>query len=115
MAEGKQKVKRRQYTEEFQREAVRLADSVGLTAAADPLGVPRLTVANWARQRRKVGYLPPGGTAKAVAAAASAAALKRPAAELESKIGRLRRELASLKLDNEIFRKAAAYFARESR
>lgn len=40
MAEGKEKVVRRQYTEEFQLEAVRLADSVGLNAAADRLGEP---------------------------------------------------------------------------
>ena len=36
MAEGK-KVERRQYTEEFELEAVRLADSVGINAAADLL------------------------------------------------------------------------------
>ena len=114
MAESKGKVERRQYTDEFQMEAVRLADSVGLNAAADRLGVPRATVGNWARRRRKVGYRA-GGTATAVATPAGTAALKRPAAELESELGRLRRELASLKLDNEILRKAAAYFARESR
>jgi hypothetical protein len=40
MAESKQKVERRQYTDEFQLEAVRLADSVGLNAAADRLDAP---------------------------------------------------------------------------
>ena len=34
MAESKRKVERRQYTDEFQLEAVRLADSVGFNAAA---------------------------------------------------------------------------------
>ena len=114
MAENKGKVERRQYTDEFQLEAVRLADSVGLNAAADRLGVPRATVGNWARRRRKVGH-PPDGTATAATALPGASTLKRPAAELESEIARLRRDLASLKLDNEILRKAAAYFARESR
>ena len=114
MAESKGKVERRHYTDEFQLEAVRLADSVSLNAAADRLGVPRATVGNWARRRRKVGY-PAAGTATAVAAPPGTAALKRPAAELENEITRLRRDLASLKLDNEILRKAAAYFARESR
>ena len=114
MAQSKGKVERRQYTDEFQLEAVRLADSVGLNAAADRLGVPRATVGNWARRRRKVGQLP-GGSAAAVVALLGAGTLRRPAAELESEIARLRRELASLKLDNEILRKAAAYFARESR
>ena len=114
MAESKRKVERRQYTEEFQLEAVRLADSVGLNAAADRLGVPRATVGNWARRRRKVAQ-PLNRTAKTAAAPSGAGALKRPAAEVEADNARLRRELASLKLDNEILRKAAAYFARESR
>lgn len=114
MRQSKEKVGRRQYTEEFQLEAVRLADSVGLNAAADRLGVPRATVGNWARQRRKVGY-PAGGAVTAVAVPPGAGAVKRPAAELGSANARLRRELASLKLDNEILRKAATYFARESR
>lgn len=114
MGQGKEKVGRRQYTEEFQLEAVRLADSVGLNAAADRLGVPRATVGNWARRRRKVGY-PAGGAATAVIVPPGAGVLKRPAAELEGEVARLRRELTSLKLDNEILRKAAAYFARESR
>ena len=105
MAESKQRVERRHYTDEFQLEAVRLA----VNAAADRLGVPRATVGNWARRRRKVG------TATTAVAPPSAGAIKRPAAELESEITRLRRDLASLKLDNEILRKAAAYFARESR
>ena len=40
MAESERKVERRHYTDEFQLEAVRLPDSVGLNAAADRLGVP---------------------------------------------------------------------------
>ncbi len=113
MAEGK-KVERRQYTEEFELEAVRLADSVGINAAADRLGIPRATVGNWARRRRRVA-LPVNDKATTAVAPSGAGALKRPVAELESEVARLRRELASLKLDNEILRKAAAYFARESR
>lgn len=107
MADRTDRRGRRLYPEEFQREAVALADSVGINVAADRLGVPRATVGNWTRRRRKVA-LPtePGG---------QAAAIKRPPAELEAEIARLKRELASAKLDNEILRKAAAYFARESR
>ena len=104
---------RRQYPAEFQLEPVRLADSIGLNAAADRLGVPRATIGNWARRRRKVTYPLQGQPAAAVADVG--APLKRSAAELEAENARLRRELASQKLDNEILRKAAAYFARESR
>lgn len=104
---------RRQYPAEFQLEAVRLADSIGLNAAADRLGVPRATIGNWARRRRRVAYPLEGQPAVVVADAG--AMPKRSAAELEAENARLRRELASQRLDNEILRKAAAYFARESR
>ena len=114
MGESKQRVERRQYTDEFQLEAVRLADSVGLNAAADRLGVPRATVGNWTRRRRKVGH-PAEAAVASAANALSPGVPKRLAAEVEAENARLRRELASLKLDNEILRKAAAYFARESR
>ena len=40
---------------------------------------------------------------------------KRPVSELEAENSRLRRELASAKLDNEFLRKATVYFAKESR
>lgn len=41
--------------------------------------------------------------------------VKRAVSELEAEVSRLRRELASTKLDLEIVKKAAAYFAKESR
>ena len=81
MAKSKQRVSRRQYTDEFQFEAVRLADSVGLNVAADRLGVPRATVGNWARRRRKVGY-PPDRTA--MVTAPGPVVPKRPVGEVEA-------------------------------
>ena len=56
----------------------------------------------------------PGAGAPAPGSATNGA-VRRPAGELEAEVARLRRELANAKLDNEILRKAAAYFARESR
>lgn len=47
MADRTERRGRRLYPEEFQREAVALADSVGINTAADRLGVPRATVGNW--------------------------------------------------------------------
>lgn len=41
--------------------------------------------------------------------------LKRSSTELEAENARLRRELAGTKLDLEVVKKAAAYFAEESR
>ena len=116
MAGKTQRLKRRQYPAEFQLEAVRLADSIGINAAADRLGVPRATVGNWARRRRKVDSTAQAGNPGTPGARANEApTVKRSAAELEAENVRLRRELTNLKVDNEILRKAAAYFAKESR
>jgi transposase len=46
-------VPKRQYTEEFGLEAVRLVDSVGGHEAARRLGVPIATLSNWSRRSRK--------------------------------------------------------------
>jgi transposase len=40
---------------------------------------------------------------------------KKAVSDVQAEISRLRREVASLKVDNEILRKAAAYFAKGSR
>ena len=102
----KEAVPNRRYTEEFKTEAVRLALSMGGNAAAKRLGIPQSTVTNWVRRSRE-------GASASMASAA--AAVKRPVSEVEAENARLRRELASAKLDLEIVKKAAAYFAKESR
>ena len=102
----KEAVPNRQYTAEFKLEAVRLAESVGGNQAAQRLGIPDSSLWNWIRSSR---------TGKLKAASGSAVPVKRPPSELEAEMARLRRELASAKLDLEIVKKAAAYFARESR
>ena len=100
----KEAVPNRQYTDEFKVEAVRLAESIGGNAAAKRLGIPQSTLTNWVR-RSKAGTL--GGI--------EATPTRRPVSELEAENARLRRELANAKLDLEIVKKAAAYFAKESR
>jgi transposase len=102
----KEAIPNRRYTEEFKTEAVRLALSTGGNAAAKRLGIPQSTGTNWVRRSRE------GGSASMTSAAA---AVKRPVSEVEAENARLRRELASAKLDLEIVKKAAAYFAKESR
>ena len=96
---------KREYTEEFKVETVRLAESIGGNAAAGRLGVPQSTVTNWVR--RKKGVEP--------AALVQSLTAKRPVSELEAENMRLRRELANAKLDLDIVKKAATYFVRESR
>jgi transposase len=99
-------VRYRRYTDEFKREAVRLAESVGGTEAAKRLGVPDGSLRNWINRSR-------GG--KLELAERSSVAVKRTLAEVEAENVRLRRELESTQLDLEIVKKAAAYFAKESR
>jgi transposase len=101
----KESVPNRRYTEEFKTEAVRLALSISGNAAAKRLGIPQSTMTNWVRQSRE----------GASTGAEGATAVKRPVSEIEAENARLRRELASAKLDLEIVKKAAAYFAKESR
>lgn len=101
-------VPRRRYTAEFKAEAARLAQSVGQHEAARRLGVPVATVGNWARtQQKNEPSLP--------IQQSNASGVKRPVSELEAENSRLRKELASAKLDIEILRKATAYFAKGSR
>jgi transposase len=100
------RVSSRQYTDEFKLEAVRLAETVGPAQAAKRLGIPDSSLGNW-RKRKDAGKL--------VDQPAGAAPIKRGPSELEAENSRLRRELASAKLDLEIVKKAAAYFASQSR
>lgn len=102
----RESVGNRQYTDEFKVEAVRLGESIGVNLAAKRLGIPDSSLWNWIRLRR-------GGKLKAVDSAAVPA--KRSMTEVEAENSRLRKELASTKLDLEIVKKAAAYFAKESR
>jgi transposase len=73
---------------------------------AKRLGIPQSTITNWVRRSRE---------GESVGGIGAAVAVKRPVSELEAENARLRRELASAKLDLEIVKKAAAYFAKESR
>jgi transposase len=102
----KKLVPNRQYTDEFKVEAVRLGESIGGNQAAKRLGIPESSMWNWIRLSR-------AGKLKAVDGAATP--IERSVAEVEAENARLRRELANTKLDLEIVKKAAAYFAKESR
>ncbi|VVE55903.1 transposase [Pandoraea sputorum] len=105
---GEKGVPNRRYTEEFRVEATRLANSVGHNEAARRLGVPVATLGNWTRKLREGGLATPG-------APAAVSRAKPGVSELEAEVSRLRKELASAKLDVEILSKATAYFAKGSR
>jgi transposase len=102
----KQSVLNRQYTDEFKVEAVKLAESIGGNPTAKRLDIPESSLWNWIKLSR---------AGKLSTRHAGVVPLKRSATELEAENSRLRRELANTKLDLDIVKKAAAYFAKESR
>jgi transposase len=90
------------YPAEFRREAVRLVLQTDKTAAqvAKDLGISDKTLGNWVRAERQ-------GLARA----------SEPGAISESEreeLRRLRKENHELRIEREILRKAAAYFAKET-
>ena len=100
MSKTKSTQARGKYTLEFKLEAVRLVrkgQSVAVTAKT--LGIPGQTLDNWMRLQAK-GVLQGAGD--------------RPVTAEQMELARLRAENARLKMEHEILKKAAAYFARES-
>jgi len=93
--------KRKTYTSQFKREAVRLMESSDNPASdvARQLGVRRNQLYKWKEQLSKRG-------AKAFPGAGRQ---RGPVDELS----RLRQELAKVKEERDILKKAAAYFAKE--
>jgi len=93
----------RKYTDEFRQAAVRqvLDGGRSVPQVARSLEMSGKTLANWVMKARKGQPL-----------------LKRPPAQpvddVQAENGRLRQENARLKLEKEILKKAAAYFAKES-
>lgn len=88
------------YTDEFRREAVRLveANPDQLPEIAIELGVHPESLRNWRRAVREEGQEPPGRVVS-----------------LREENRRLRLENARLKEEHEILKKAAAFFARDTR
>jgi transposase len=93
---------RRRYSREFKVEAVRLVIERGVSAAqaARDLGVHTNVLRNWVREHRAdPAHAFPG--------------VGQQRAE-DAEVTQLRREVARLKMERDILKKAAAYFAKES-
>lgn len=92
------------YTPEFRAEAVKMVELEGLSVgeAAKRLSVPKSSLNNWVKAAR-AGKL--GDVGKA----------QRAPTELEVELARVRKELAEVKLERDLLKKFAAYFAKESR
>ncbi|PWC56805.1 transposase [Azospirillum sp. TSO22-1] len=94
------KATRARYTLEFKEEAVRLVTGGQRVATvAKTLGLAEQTLHNWVKAAESGGLK-------------GAAAPKVSAEQME--ISRLRTELARVKMERDILKKAAAYFAKES-
>ena len=92
------------YTKEFRDQAVKMVLTDGLTAseAARRLSISMKTLANWIRLARS-GKLAQVGQNQV------------PLTELEVELSRMKRELAEVKMERDLLKKFAAYFAKESR
>ena len=81
--------------------AVLLAQGLSIEQAAARVSIPKGTLANWVAAANR---------GPSVAAAPGS----RSVAELEAENAKLRKELAEAKMERDIVKKAAAYFAQES-
>lgn len=94
------KTKRARYTLEFKQEAVRLVEGgQSIAAVAKVLGIAEQTLHNWVKAHAAGELKEPSGKGVSVE---------------QMEISRLRAELARVKMERDILKKAAAYFAKES-
>ena len=91
------------YTREFRQDAVKLVinEKLSWAEAARRLFLPTSTLANWMKAY-KSGKLEDIGKTY------------RPLTEVEVELARVKKENAELKMERDILKKAAAYFAKES-
>ncbi len=91
------------YTKEFREEAVKLVteERLSLPEAGRRLSLPPSTLGYWMKVH-KAGRL--GDVGK----------MYRPLTEVEMELARTKKELVEVKMERDILKKAAAYFARES-
>ena len=97
MGETKRRAK---YTLEYKMEAVRLVQGgQAVSVTAKILGIPKASLDNWVKLSAK-GQLKGAGD--------------KPVSAEQMELARLRAELARVKMERDILKKATAYFARES-
>lgn len=96
-------IPRGRYTREFRQEAVRLVTEEKLSwgEAGRRLSLAPSTIGNWVKAYKE-GKL--GEIGKSY----------RPMTEIEMELAMTKKELAEVKMERDILKKAAAYFAKES-
>ena len=90
------------YTKEFKEEAVKMVREAGLSIpeVGRRLAISKSTLTYWVNLAKE-GALPEDGR-------------QRPVTGEEMEVALLKREVAELKMERDILKKAAAYFAKES-
>ena len=98
-----EKIPNGRYTKEFREEAARLVIENGLSTgeAATRLSLPKSTLETWVKAA-KDGKLRDVGKNR------------RPLTDIEVELAKVKRELIIVKMERDILKKAAAYFAKES-
>ena len=94
------RIPRRVFTAEYKSEAIKLAGAVGLPTAARQLDLATKSLYLWIKQSNE-GKLKPSGPSKLTAE--------------QQRIRELERELAIARMERDLLKKAAAFFAKESR
>ena len=90
------------YEKSFKEEAVRLSDEIGVKKAAEQLGVPYYTLADWRQQRKRFSTQAYVGSGH-----------KRMSADpKDQELYELRKEIAELRRSNEILQEALGFFAK---
>ena len=98
-----EKIPKSVFTKEFKEEAIKMVIEGGFSIpeAGRRLSVPKSTLAHWVKMSKEGKLADAGRKQKAVTAD-------------QMELARLKREVAELKMEREILKKAAAYFAKES-
>ena len=95
---NKQETKKRQkYTAQFKEQALELAKRDGVPKAAKDLGVPSAMLYSWKAKQKMTGQPFEYQRLK------------------EAELAKLKRDVARLQEENDFLKKAAAYFAKESK
>ena len=91
------------YTKEFREEAVKMVKDGGMSLpeAARWLSLPPSTLGNWVKAH-KAGKL--GDIGKT----------RKPLTDMEMELARVKKELVETRMERDLLKKAAAYFAKES-
>lgn len=93
---------RRKYSDELKAEALKMIIEQGMSQqeVSELIDVPKGTIGNWvSRSKNELAQIAPGTPS---------------VSDVMAENRRLRKELAKAKMEKEILKKAAAYFAKES-